>query len=603
MVMLACLQSYHEVSDDDRVLELMRRYFRWQLTIPDEQFLPPYWQHQRGGDNLWSVLWLYNRTGEPFLLELADKVHRCTADWTSGVPDWHNVNMAQAFGGPAFYWPRSGEARHKDAAERNWRTFRERYGQVPGGMFGGDENCRRGFTDPRQAIETCGMVEMMWSCERLLQVTGDAAWADRCEDVAFNALPAALTEDLKALRYLTAPNQPLSDARPKNPGVENGGPMFQMNPHRHRCCQHNVGHGWPYFVEHLWMAAPDDGLAAVMYGPCRVRATVGDGVDVEVVEHTRYPFRDLVEITVDAPRAVRFPLWLRVPGWCDAPALAIDGGTVDVAAGDGRWLRVDREWRAGQTLVALTLPMRVALRRWPANQNSVSVDRGPLTFSLAIDERHVRDGGSDAWPSGSIEPASPWNYGLYRPELAPSPVASDASIEPVTLVPMGAARLRVSSFPVVDDGPEARPWPAPPDAWSWQIAASYCFAHDTLEALRDGKVPGDEPEPRFPRFTWWDHQGTLETVDYTFPAPREVSAVDVFWFDDQPHGGCAVPASWRVVVRDGDAWRPVEPRGPYGTGKGSFQTLAFAPVTTTAIRLEVQLRDGKSAGLYEWRVR
>jgi hypothetical protein len=292
----------------------------------------------------------------------------------------------------------------------------------------------------------------------------------------------------------------------------------------------------------------------------------------------------------------------------------------------------------------------VSLRRWPANKNSVSVDRGPLSYSLAIDERHVRDGGSDAWPAWSIEPASPWNYGLWQPaaadiatterpwpandqpwtqtavpmaltahgkrianwqldatglvaELAPSPIASDTTVEPITLVPMGAARLRISSFPVVDDGPDAQPWPAPPETWSWQIAASHCFAHDTLEALRDGKVPGDEHEPRFPRFTWWDHKGTLETVDYTFPAPREVAAVDVFWFDDQPRGGCAVPANWRVVVRDGDAWRPVAQHGPYGIQEGAFQTTAFAPVTTTAIRLEVQLQDGKSAGLYEWRVR
>jgi beta-L-arabinofuranosidase (glycosyl hydrolase family 127) len=166
MVMLHCLQSYHEFTGDQRVIDLMTKYFHWQLTVPEKDFLPPYWQHQRAADNLWSVLWLYNRTGDTKLLELADKVHRHTANWTDGVPDWHNVNMAEAFGGPTFYYQRSKEPRHLAAADRNYRSIRELYGQVPGGMFGGDEWCRKGYTDPRQAIETCGMVEMMFSAER-----------------------------------------------------------------------------------------------------------------------------------------------------------------------------------------------------------------------------------------------------------------------------------------------------------------------------------------------------------------------------------------------------------------------------------------------------
>src|SRR5262245_60770834 len=146
MVMLHCLQSYHEYTGDRRVLDLMAGYFRWQLAVPEKDFLPPYWQQQRAADNLWSVLWLYDRTGDRKLLELADKIHRRTANWTDGVPDWHNVNMAEAFGGPALYYPRSKDPRHLAAAERNYRTIRERYGQVPGGLFGGDENCRPGYT-------------------------------------------------------------------------------------------------------------------------------------------------------------------------------------------------------------------------------------------------------------------------------------------------------------------------------------------------------------------------------------------------------------------------------------------------------------------------
>ena len=90
----------------------MARYFRWELNYPDEDFLAGYWPKMRGGDNLESVYWLYNRTGEPWLLDLAKKIHEHTADWTSGVVNWHNVNITQGFREPAEYWMQSQDAEH-----------------------------------------------------------------------------------------------------------------------------------------------------------------------------------------------------------------------------------------------------------------------------------------------------------------------------------------------------------------------------------------------------------------------------------------------------------------------------------------------------------
>ena len=133
-------------------------------------------------------------------------------------------------------------------------------------------------------IETCGMVEEMLSDELMISITGDPIWAERCEDVAFNSLPAAFTADMKCLRYLTAPNMPQSDHTNKAPGIQNGGDMLGMNPHGHRCCQHNAGHGWPYFNHHLWYATAGDGLAAYIYAPCTVTAKVAGGVEVTIEE-------------------------------------------------------------------------------------------------------------------------------------------------------------------------------------------------------------------------------------------------------------------------------------------------------------------------------
>ena len=656
MIMLFCLQDYHEYTRDPRVLKLMTAYFRYLRQVPEDRFLLGYWPKIRGGDLLFSVYWLFNRTGDVELLELAKKVHRRTADWTSGVINWHNVNMAQAFGQPTTFWMQSGEARHLEASERNFRTIRERYGQVPGGLFGGDENCRPGFTDPRQAVETCGMTEMMLSTETLVGITGDLVWADRCEDVAFNSLPAALTADLKALRYLTAPNMPLSDRRSKSPGLQNGGPMLHMNPHIHRCCQHNWGHAWPYLAQHLWFATSDRGVAAVFYGASEVAAWVGGGVEISLVQSTRYPFDDRVDVTVKARDAVRFPLYLRVPGWCRSASVTVNNRAVAVEAKPLHFVRIEREWAGGDRVV-LTLPMEIDVRTWNENKGSVSVDRGPLTYSLKIGERFVRAGGTDEWPAWEILPTTPWNYGLVLdskrakdsfeivrrewPEsdmpfsqegtpielrargkriagwqidrfglaapLQQSPVRSEEDVESLTLIPMGAARLRIAAFPVIGEGETARRWKGPPRPRkpAYRPTASHCYGGDTVEALADGIVPSSSGDHSIPRMTWWDRRGSSEWAQAEFDAPRTVSAVEIYWFDDRGIGACRVPASWTLSYRRDGRWSPVVPiagQVAYGVERDRFNRLNFEEVETDAFRIDTKLRPEFSSGILEWSI-
>ena len=422
MIMLFCLQDYYDFTGDNRVIEMMTRYMRYLNTeVPADKLLNGYWPVMRGGDLLSSVYWLYNRTGDEWLLELGKKVHADAARWDEDVINWHNVNVAQGFREPGTYYMQSGDPKHLEAAYRSFRKVRELYGQVPGGMYGADENARPGYTGPRQGIETCGIVEQMLSDEMLLLVSGDPFWADHCETVAFDSLPAALTSDMKALRYLTAPNQILSDAANKSPGVQNGGPMFLMSPHLHRCCQHNWGHGWPYYAEHLWTATPGGGLAAVMYAPCAVTAKVGLGAgsEVTVTEQTQYPFGEQVTLKIAAPAAVAFPLYLRVPGWCDAAKLAINGNRYDASAKAGAYRVIERAWNDGDE-VTLTMPMEVRVKRWEKNHNFASVHRGPLTYSLAIGEKYVRHGGTDEWPDWEIHPTTPWNYALVLDEGNPA---------------------------------------------------------------------------------------------------------------------------------------------------------------------------------------
>ncbi|MBD3174939.1 MAG: transcriptional initiation protein Tat [Armatimonadia bacterium] len=647
MIALNCLQSYYEYKPDQRVLDLMAAYFQWELTVPDEQFMNGYWPAIRAGDNLESVYWLYNRTGDESLLELAHKIHRCMARWDEDVINWHGVNITQGFREPAEYYLLTHDPRHLEAASRNYDKVIGMYGQVPGGMFGADENARQGFDDPRQGAETCSMVEFMHSFQMLLTMIGDPIWADRCEEVAFNDFPASQTPDLKSLHYLTAPNMPRLDKENKSPGIQNGGTMLSYDPYGYRCCQHNVSHGWPYYAEHLWMATPGNGLAALLYAECEVRATVGGGVGVTITEMTDYPFSSTIRFQVEADRPVEFPLYLRIPQWCEGASVEVNGQNQKIRPEAGSYLKIDRRW-GERDVVILMLPMTVQVERWEENHDSASVSRGPLAYSLAIQEEWRRYGGTDEFPALEVFPASPWNYGLvldaenpsrsFNVEVSPdpladqpfvlehapvklithgkpipdwqllpqlhlidelqdSPVRSDQPMEEITLVPMGCARLRISAFPVIGDGPDAHEWVAPPEA---RHEASH--RNDRIEAVSDDVEPENSGDQSIPRFTWWDHLGTEEWITYRFDEPTKVHGVEVYWFDDTGVGQCRVPETWRLEYRRDGEWATAEPKRPYGTEVDQYNRVEIEEIETTELRLVVQLQEGFSGGILEWRI-
>lgn len=519
MVMLWALQTYYEATGDLRVLDAMTGYFKWELNQPDERFLKGLWEQKRGGDNMWSVLWLYNRTGDASILPLVDKLHRNTSDWTrkGTLPNWHGVNVAQGFREPATYFMYTGNPKMRQATYDAFMEMRKRYGRMPGGMYAADENAREAYSDPRNGAETCAVVEQMASDELLLRFTGDPFWADHCENVAFNTFPAAMTEDMKALRYITSANMAVSDEKLHGPSIDNNlRGMLSMSPFSSRCCQHNHGMGWPYFAEHLVMATSDNGLALTLYAANTTEAKAGkDGTYVRLVEETQYPFDGLVSVTVNPEKSVEFPLYIRIPAWAIGATAKVNGKKIDVADCAGRYLCLSRKWKKGDK-VEVNFPMNIRSTVWEENKNSVSVNYGPLTLSLKIDEnREAHDSrdkafvqddshwqeGVDAskWPSYVLKPKSEWNYALltdsrnnpvdlqviecvwpaddfpFSPDKCPLRFTAkgvkipswsydatgmtdelpdrfaprDTQEVTLPLIPMGAARLRISAFPTV----------------------------------------------------------------------------------------------------------------------------------------------------------
>ena len=472
MVVLKFMQQYWSATGDSRVIDFMRRYFRYQLntlpTCPLGNWTS--WATYRACDNLSSVIWLYRLTGEQWLLDLAAILHAQSHDYVhmfletdelSRFSTIHCVNLAQGIKEPVVWWQCDPQQKYLDAVRTAFADIRK-YNGVPSGMYGGDELLHG--NNPTQGSELCSAVELMFSLEEMVRITGDLSFVEHLERVAFNALPTQLTDDFMARQY------------------------FQQ--------------GWPKFVQNLWYSTPDGGLAALAYSPCRVTAMAG-GQEVTIEERTRYPMEGNIKLLVSLHSPASFPLHLRIPSWTENASVTVNGSPVEASA-PGSVTVISREWADGD-VVELSFPMKVTTDKW--YENAISVERGPLVYALEIQEEWVKKDNSFDPVHGEfyweVHPKSPWNYGLvdfddpaeafevtvdetklasdwyWSLESAPivitakakripywtlyngmagpvpysrmygNPVIRDKNVETVRLIPYGCTTLRISEFPVI----------------------------------------------------------------------------------------------------------------------------------------------------------
>ncbi len=508
MIMLKVLTQYQEATGDARVIPLMEKYFAYQsrelAAIPLEKWAIYRWQ-----DELASILWLYNRNGDPKLLGLAHQLQSKGFDWrkwfepfqfAGRVPreraklDTHGVNTAMGLKTSALWSLVSRDAGDR-MATANMIAMLDKFEGLPNGMFSADEHLAG--RNPSQGIELCAVVESLFSLAIDAAVLGDAWIGDRMEKIAYNPLPGGQTADQWSHQYDQQPNQVLCSLGRRD-WTTNGheSNLFGLEPN-FGCCTANLHQGWPKFTASLWMASADNGLAVIAYAPSQVRTKI-NGVDIAVEETTGYPFRDRISLVVTAAAKVRFPMHLRVPAWADEGSIAVNGTMVGSVVRGGGYQRIEREWKTGDR-VEIALPMKVRTVR--GFNESVSVERGPLVFSLRIGESWSSLKKTGPVTDWEVYPTSPWNYGLhidsfqvkeapiarqpFQPDNPPvsltakarrlpqwmivndsaapppvSPVVMKVSTNPaawpkdhtVTLIPYGAARLRITSFPVL--GPD-----------------------------------------------------------------------------------------------------------------------------------------------------
>jgi hypothetical protein len=297
------------------------------------------------------------------------------------------------------------------AVEKAFHDIHLYHGQ-PQGMYGGDEPMHG--TDPTQGIELCSVVELMYSLEKMIAISGNLSMMDHLEKIAYNALPTQVTDDFSARQYFQQANQVMLTRERHN--------FYEEDHHGHTdlcyglltgypCCTCNLHQGWPKLVSHMWYATNEGGLAAVVYGPCKIKAKVRGGVEVSIREETTYPFEDKIRFQISTNQETSFPLLLKIPGWCSEPSIQLNGQEVDIHLKEGMAV-LKQTWKEGD-LVELHLPMQVTLNRWV--ENSVSVERGPLVYSLSPGEDWSYVENSDKYGDFSeVRPLGPWNYGLLE---------------------------------------------------------------------------------------------------------------------------------------------------------------------------------------------
>ena len=368
------------------------------------------------------ILWAYSQSNDSTLLKYGEEIYNNSnkINAKSDVSDIGFLNDSATHEHGVTYLEKSklGAILYMYTGNKNYlkpsiAAFKklDRYSMLIDGVNVSSEHIQ--LTTSQETHETCDISDYTWSLSYLLKATGDADYADKIERAAFNAAPGSVTKDFKALQYFSAPNQVIAA---RNSNIRDGGGTMRYAPNPGtECCPGNVNRMMPDFAINSWMTDGKGGLVAAMYAPSTVNYKVGkNNTDITVDEMTNYPFSDSINFTFHPKEKTEFIFYIRIPGWCLYPEISVNGKEINkVNFTSGTYYKIEQEFKEGDK-VSVRLP--AAFKLAPGPENGISVERGPLVYSLKITEDWKIDTldkrSTPAFPAYELFAKSPWNYAL-----------------------------------------------------------------------------------------------------------------------------------------------------------------------------------------------
>ena len=589
---------------------------------------------------------LYRTTGERRYLELAEffleqrgrpeghalygeyaQDHAPVAAQAEAVG--HAVRAAYLYAGMAEVVAETGDQAYKRALDVLWDDVVGTKLYVTGaiGASRAGEAFGPAYELPNDSAyaETCAAIAAALWAQRMLLIEPDTRYADIVERAMYNGFLVGISLEGDRFFY---PNPLATDGlTPFNHGSAERAEWFAC-----ACCPSNDVRFVPRVLSYLYATDREGNLYANQFAAGAAQVSLG-GVAATITQRTEYPWAGRIELRVDPEEAVEASVFLRIPGWArnrpvpsdlysyvgEVPAAAVvtvNGKVVPLELSRG-YARVSREWKRGDRVV-LDLPMEprrvLSNPSVEANVNRVAVERGPIVYCA---EGADNDGRvlNLALPDGAPLAARK-RSGLLggvvaieaegvrrRVDLETMSVVDEPAS--ITLVPYYAWNNRGANEMAIwlPRDPSLIPVPPQPTVASLaRVRVSHVWSADSPAAINDLREPASSSDQTIPRHTWWPRRGTTEWAELHLAEPTEVSGVSLYWFDDTGAGQCRAPGSYRVLYEDGGEWREVSGASGLGVERDAFNTTTFEPVTTTGLRVEVELREGFSSGILEWKV-
>jgi DUF1680 family protein len=573
---------------------------------------------------------LYNVTGKKEYLELAkffldvrgpggdeyNQAHKKVVEQTE--PVGHAVRATYMYSGMADIAAIYGDTSYFNAASRIWENLVTEKMYITGGIGSGGGN--EGFDPPyvlpnmSAYCETCASVGNIFWNQRMFLHDGDGKYYDVLERTLYNSLLSGVS---------------LSGDRFFYPNVlESFGQHQRSAWFGCACCPPNIARLLPSLPGYIYAKTEKDIYVNLFID--NTAAFAFGGQDIEIIQKTDYPWKGLVEITINPVEKKKFAMKVRIPGWArnevlpgnlysfndglsPKPVIKVNDKAVHPEIKKG-FASISRTWQKGDK-ITIELPMDVrkivADSRVAADKGKIAIERGPLMYcaewpysqdglilNLVFDEKALFTPVFIDTLLNGIEAvkttARPAKYNLKKE-------VEKGDLQDITLIPYyawnnkGPGEMAVW-LPVSDSS--VKPLPAPTIASKSKVSAS--VPTKALMAVNDQYEPKNSIDRDWPFYHWWPKNNSWEWIQYNFETEATVSFSKVYWFDDGPFGGCRIPDKWEIEYRSGSSWKPVKAKGDYSVVKDSWNTIEFEPVKTNALRLKVKLPEKFSAGVHEW---